>query len=283
MGGAAGARAMSANHGGRGAAQGGARRWCDEDFAPGSPLRRPDAAQTAGGSVRRGHDPGAREWRQQRHLQLASLLAIRPLPLAQRRVRSPGSSASIRRPEMRVRDVDPEFLDYRASLTWFSALGASVRETMTLTGRGDAERLETSRQRQIETVRGLKWRVVGRSGGSESPRAAREVILSHRFWINRLAEDPAIVGQTSCSTGSPRRLSACSRPTSRWQPLRSRHLGAPGVRSDGSRLERRLRVMGQLRPGVTVGRHGEADVARRSEHPTRTPAGRRGSPRPVKR
>ena len=204
----------------------------------------------------------------------ASLLAIRPLPLGNERSLAWIFGIDPQTGNARAGMSIPEFLDYRSSLTSFSALGATVRETMTLTGRGDAERLETSRvSANIVSVWGLKMaRGRGFRAGADAPGAAREVVLSHRFWMNRLAQDPAIVGQTLVLDGQPATIVGVLAPDIEIGNLSEVDIWVPlELQSGGSRLERRLRVMGLLKPGVTVAQASAEvrQVARRlsSEHP----------------
>ena len=204
----------------------------------------------------------------------ASLLAIRPLPLANERSLGWIFAVDPQTGNGRSGLSVPELLDYRASLTSFSSLAATVRDTMTMSGRGDAVRLETSRvTANIVDVWGLKMeRGRGFSAGADRPGAAREVILSHKFWEKRLASDQQIVGQTLMLDGEPAVVMGVLAPDIEIGNLAEVDIWVPlELKPDGSRLERRLRVTGLLRPGVTPAQASVEvrQVAQRlaSEHP----------------
>jgi putative ABC transport system permease protein len=186
---------------------------------------------------------------------IASLLAIRPLPLANERSLGWIFSIDPQTGNARAGMSVPEFLDYRGAVTSFSSLAATYQDSVTMTGRGDAERLAASRvtANLIETW-GLKL-AQGRtfSTDADRPGALREVILSHHFWKNRLGGQPGIVGQSLTLDGQPATVVGVLAPDIEIGNLADVDVWTPiELRADGSRLERRLRVTGRLRPGVTV-------------------------------
>ena len=204
----------------------------------------------------------------------ASLLAIRPLPLDN--ADSLGWIFGIdpqtgnNRSGMSI----PELLDYQTSLTSFAGLAATVRDTATMTGRGDAERLQASRvTANIVDVWGLKLQQGrGFHTAADRPGAEREVLLSSHFWANRLNRDPSIVGQTLWLDGHPTTVVGILAPDIEIGNLADVDIWLPlDLAPDGSRLERRLRVSGLLRPGVSLARASAEvrQVALRlaSEHP----------------
>jgi putative ABC transport system permease protein len=204
----------------------------------------------------------------------ASLLAIRPLPL--RHAQSLGWIAAIdpQTGNRRAGVSTPEFLDYRNALTSFSSLAATVRETMTMSGRGDAVRLETQRvTANLVDVWGVEMeRGRGFSNTADRPGAAREVILSHHFWEKRLAADDQIVGETLMLDGQPSVVVGVLAPDIEIGNLAEVDVWVPlELKPDGSRLERRLRVSGLLRPGVTPAQASvevrQAAERLASEHP----------------
>ncbi len=181
----------------------------------------------------------------------ANLLAIRPLPLANEDALGWIFTIDPQTGNARSGMSVPEFLDYRASLTSFSALAATVRETMTMTGRGDAERLDTSRvTANIVEVWGLVMqRGRGFHAGADRPGAAREVILSNHFWTKRLNSDPSIVGQTLMLDARPATVVGILAPEIEIGNLSEVDVWVPlELTADGSRLERRLRVSGLIKP-----------------------------------
>jgi putative ABC transport system permease protein len=185
----------------------------------------------------------------------ASFLAIRPLPLEH--ADSLGWIFTIDPQTGNTRSAMsiPEFLDYRESARSFSALAASVRGTMTMTGRGDAERLETSRvTANIVEVWGLPLQAGrGFHRGADRPGADREVMLSGHFWTNRFNRDPAIVGQTLMLDGRPATVVGIVAPEAEIGNLSQVDIWVPlELTSEGSRLERRLRVTGLLANGISA-------------------------------
>lgn len=169
----------------------------------------------------------------------------------------------------------PEFLDYRRSLTSFTALAASMRGNVTLTGRGDARRLTASRvTANLIDEWGLRLQS-GRtfSAGADAPGAAGEVVLTSHYWQHELGADPAIVGQTLMLDNRPATVVGVLAPDIEignmseidvWMPLE--------LRADAPREERTLRVSGRLKPGVTIAQ-ASADAGRVArvlarEHPT---------------
>jgi putative ABC transport system permease protein len=204
----------------------------------------------------------------------ASILAIRPLPLANENALGWIFTVDPQTGDARSGMSIPEFLDYRSSVTSFSALAATVRDNVTMTGRGDAERLEASRvTANIVDVWGLRLQQGrGFRSGADRPGADGEVLLSNHFWTKRLDRDPSIVGQTLMLDGRPATVVGILSPEIEignisevdiWLPLQ--------LTSEGSRLERRLRVSGLLRPGTSAAQASpEArQIATRlaSEHP----------------
>src|SRR5262245_50840958 len=205
----------------------------------------------------------------------ANILLIRPLPMGQ-----DGTLGWLFLVDPHTRGNRgqlsiPEFLDYRRSLTSFSSLAASTRGNVTLTGRGDARRLTASRvSANLIDVWGLKMHA-GRtfSAGADAPGAAREVVLSHRYWQRELNGDPSIVGQSLTIDNHPAAIVGVLAPDIEignlsaidgWVPLT--------LNADGPRHERTLPVSGRLKPAATLA-GASAEASRFSqvlarEHPS---------------
>jgi putative ABC transport system permease protein len=168
----------------------------------------------------------------------------------------------------------PEFLDYRKALTSFDALGASVRTSLTLTGRGDARRLAASRvSANLIDMWGLRL-ALGRgfSRGADSPGAAREVVISDHYWRHDLGADRTIVGQTLMLDGRPAAVAGVLAPDIEIGNLSEIDVWTPlSLSPDLPRAERTLRVNGRLKPGVTLAQAAAEvrQVAQRlaTEHP----------------
>ena len=168
----------------------------------------------------------------------------------------------------------PEFMDYRKTLTSFETLGATFRTNVTLTGRGDARRLTTSRvTANLIDMWGLRLQMGrGFSQAADTPGAAGEVVISYHYWQHDLLNDPTVVGQTMMLDGRPATVMGVLAPDIEigniseidvWTPL--------SLSAEAPREERTLDVNGRLKPGVTLAQAAAEvrQVARRfaQEHP----------------
>src|SRR3954465_5291313 len=194
----------------------------------------------------------------------ANILFIRPLPLG-----NTGTLGWVFLVDPHTRGNRgplsiPEFLDYRRSLTSFDSLGATVRGSSPLTGRGEARRLTANRvTANLIDVWALRMQA-GRSFtvGADMPGAAREVVLSHHYWIRDLDGDPAIVGQTLMLDSGPSTVVGVLTPDIEVGNLSQIDVWIPlTLDASAPREERTLRVSGQLRPAGT-GPQASADAAR---------------------
>ena len=149
----------------------------------------------------------------------------------------------------------PEFLDYRKSLTTFEGLAASVRGSVTLTGRGEAQRLVASRvTANLIEVWGLRV-IAGRgfSPDADRPGAPREVVLSHHYWRQHLASNPSVLGGKMVLDGQPATVTGVLAPEIEIGNLSEVDVWVPlELSPDASRLDRTLRVFGRMKPGVTI-------------------------------
>ena len=146
------------------------------------------------------------------------------------------------------------FLDWREN-SKTADLVASGGAALTLTGRGEPQKV-TAR-----TVSYDYFNVVGSpvaTGRTFLPQEGevgndKVLLLSHRFWMERLGGDPGILGQTLALDGSPYKvigtLPAGSwfdrHPADIWMPLAINH-------ANSSRDFHYLQVSGRLRPGATL-------------------------------
>jgi putative ABC transport system permease protein len=194
----------------------------------------------------------------------ANILLIRPLPIADaNRLGWLGLIDPHTRGNRGPLSI-PEFLDYRRSLTSFSSLTATMRDSVTLTGRGDAKRLTTTRvTANLIDVWGLRMQSGrGFTQGADAPGAAGEVVISHHYWQHELDGDSSIVGQTLMLDNRPATVVGVLAPDIEignlteidvWMPLT--------LAAGGSRAERVVRVSGRLKPGITIGQ-ASAEAAR---------------------
>jgi putative ABC transport system permease protein len=185
-----------------------------------------------------------------------NLLLLRPLPL-----RDPTTLGWVfgndpQRGNDRAQVSAPDYIDYRRSLRSFSALAARSEATLTMSGRGDAERLEASAvTANLFQVWGLRPKI-GRlfRAGEDAAGAEPVVVLSHQFWQRRFAGDPSIIGTALTLDGKRVSVIGVLEPAIEigtmgeidvWVPL------VPDPAEQG-RDSRGLRVVGRLAPGVTA-------------------------------
>jgi putative ABC transport system permease protein len=168
----------------------------------------------------------------------------------------------------------PDLLDYRASLTSFENIAATSPGTLTMTGRGDAVALSTSRvTANLVQTWGLRT-VAGRpfAEGEDLPGAPDVLMLSHRFWERQFGADPSIVGQALTLDGRPFTVIGVMGPEIEIGNLSQIDVWVP-LTLDPSlpRDQRTVRATGRLKPGANFEQaHAEvAAVARRlqQEHP----------------
>jgi putative ABC transport system permease protein len=146
------------------------------------------------------------------------------------------------------------YRDYRRMTTAFSAVGAAHEGSMILTGRGGEPE-----QLPVEAVSANLFALLGAKPAlgrvflpeEETPGRHRVVVLTHKFWTERLNADPRIVGQTLTLDGTahevvgvmPERF-GFPRSQPLWVPLQ------PPV--GGGRGNHYLSVYGRLKEGATV-------------------------------
>jgi putative ABC transport system permease protein len=197
----------------------------------------------------------------------ANILLIRPLPIGQN-----GTLGWVFLVDPHTRGTRgllsvPEYLDYRHSLSSFDSLAASMRGSVTLTGRGDARRLTASRvSANLIDVWGLRMQA-GRtfSAGADRPGAAGEVVLSHRYWRRELNGDPSIVGQSLTIDNRPATIVGVLAPDIEIGNLSEIDVWVPlTLNASGPREERTLRVSGRLKPGIGLA-EASADASRVSQ------------------
>ncbi|MBC7894081.1 MAG: ABC transporter permease [Cytophagaceae bacterium] len=102
----------------------------------------------------------------------------------------------------------PEFMDYRALTQVFEGAAAIRGSSLTLTGKGEPERLRgLAATRDLLPVLGIAP-LRGRNFESDEGRTGTEpvVILSHDLWTRRFAGDPALVGRSIVLNGISRRV-----------------------------------------------------------------------------
>ena len=183
----------------------------------------------------------------------------------------------------------PELADLRRSARQFSGFGAIWANTAALTGDRDPQQLRIGRVTPdffsvlgAEAARGRTFRAGDDSGG-----APPTILLSDALWQRRFGGDPAVVGRRILVDGQPTTVigvmprsfrlllppdSAVPDDLEAWTPFWPKMTEDP-------RGQQFLRVVGRLKPGVTLGQgRGEIDaIASRisREFPEYGSAGRR--------
>ena len=151
----------------------------------------------------------------------------------------------------------PDFVDYRKQNTVFAHLSAFTQIDLTLTGSGAAERVPAAGVSAgfFETL-GVKP-AVGRTylPADEQAGWPQAAILSDGLWRRRFGGDPSAVGKTIVLDGKGMTIVGVMPPgfdfpkgAQIWQPL---PLGYAEMRV---RRFHFLRVIGRLKPGVTMDR-----------------------------
>jgi putative ABC transport system permease protein len=149
------------------------------------------------------------------------------------------------------------FLDWKAQNTVFERLVAARPNDFNLTGTGDPERLRGMRVADGFCAMLGAQPQIGRDFLLEEHRAGRDnvVILSHGFWQRRFGGDTKILNQSISLDGQPHTVVGVmpsafhfwNRDTDLWTPM------AFTPQQIQRRNEHALdRVIGQLKPGVTV-------------------------------
>ena len=162
----------------------------------------------------------------------------------------------------------PELADLRQRSTLVEGFGAIWATGATLTGDGDPEQLRTGLvTTNFFTVLGADA-AYGRTFGpsDDEPAAAPGIVLSWALWHRRFGADPSVVGRRIQVSGRPVTVLGVMPENFRllmpadasvpadlqaWQPLKS--LALPRV----PRGQQYLRVIGRMRPGVTVAQAGQ--------------------------
>jgi predicted permease len=185
-----------------------------------------------------------------------NLLVLRPLPIG-----DPDSlgwlwALNPRSQTTRGQFSYADYVDLRDANRSFSLLAATRTESVTLTGRGEPQRLVARRvsPNLFETWQ-LKM-VAGRTLRPEedAPGAPCAMVLSHKLWTSHFQRDPAAVTQSVNVDGRPCTIVGVLDPsiefgnlslTDVWTPIST---DPAGVRRD----DRRYAIIGRLKPGVSV-------------------------------
>jgi len=208
---------------------------------------------------------------------VVNAVLLRPLPYAddERLVMIWGKlpAAGIKRLFVSV----PEFIDYRDRTQAFAQVGVYGGSDFTLTGQGEAERLNGAYvSTNLLSLLGVNPAPGRHFLAAESePARSHVVILSYGLWQRRFGGDSKLVGQEITLNGTNCTVVGIMPPgfqfpyneTEIWQPLAL----TADSRSENERGSRWLCSVARLKPGVTP-EQGQADLevlasSLRREHP----------------
>jgi putative ABC transport system permease protein len=188
---------------------------------------------------------------------LLDAMLLRGLPYAEPE-RLVALIGTVKRTEVERRGNSyPDFLDWRAESTAFEGLAAYSSQAMTISGRGDPQRLlvETVSATyfdvlRIEPMLGRTFRAAEDDVGGRNAVA----ILSHALWMRQFSGDPSVVGQTVSLDGTiydvlgvmPPRVAGLTDAAQLWIPFTMSRwpLDARGARG--------FYAVARLRPGVSA-------------------------------
>ena len=154
----------------------------------------------------------------------------------------------------------PLYQDWKERATIFESLGAYAPLGLTVTGRGDPERVTgmNATSGVFETL-GIAP-LLGQPFSADDDRSGMpaRVLLSHAYWESRLGSDPNVVGDALVINGTPHAISGVmprgfgfpSEAERLWTTFPDRRRSAT-MREGGS-----LKVIGRLTPGITIEQAG---------------------------
>jgi putative ABC transport system permease protein len=185
---------------------------------------------------------------------LVNAVLVSPLPYADssRLVEVNGRRLGVDRDPLSL----PDYLDLRNANHTFDFLTATFQWSANVTG-GDAERVQGMRASAdffsaLGTAAALGRTLIP---DDEQGAGRRVVVLSDGLWKRRFGADPSVLGQTIVLNGDSYTIVGVL-PRAFVTPVREADLIAPfPTASDPRRTARDLgflRVIGRLRPGVTV-------------------------------
>jgi predicted permease len=189
-------------------------------------------------------------------------VAIRPLPFTDpdALVVLRGTQASTGIDEAGISWLDLQ--DYRAQTQAFSEIAANSNRSMTLTDRGEPERLLGSLvTSNLFPMLGIDP-ILGRHirPDEDQPGAARVALLSHNVWLRRFAGDPGIVGRSITLDGLPHTVVGVMPPRFQFPEQAQLWTALGPVHHATKREDRFLHVIARLAAGSSLDR-ARADVA----------------------
>src|SRR5262249_36538240 len=99
----------------------------------------------------------------------------------------------------------PKYIDWKTRNQVFSAIGGSSGASVVMTGSGDPARVRLmSTTASLGDVFGVRPQI-GRwyTEQEDLPGGPKVVVLTHEFWTERFARDPAVIGRKLILNGEP--------------------------------------------------------------------------------
>ena len=205
---------------------------------------------------------------------IANPLLVRALPIQDEGTLGWIISSNPEREITRDFSALPDFLEWRSQLTSFSSLAAYKLGGGTLTGHGDARRIETG---EVTTNLFEVWGIRPENGrlfqpGEDTPGRPRVGVLSHRYWHDAFAADRSVVNRSFLLDGQPLTIVGVMPASIEIGNLALVDIWTTlPLDASAARDRRMLRVVGRLAPGATV-TTADAELqpvldAQRREHP----------------
>ena len=152
-----------------------------------------------------------------------------------------------------------DFLDWQRQATSFDALAAVQERSLTLTGRGDPERVmgaavSAGLFRLLGVVPALGREI---DATDDQPGAGPVVVLTDQLWRRRYNADPNIVGQAIPINGRPHTVVGVLPADVMFPFLQMAYVALAPLAHETPRGARDLQLFGRLKYGVTIERARE--------------------------
>ncbi len=185
-----------------------------------------------------------------------NVLVLRPLPIGQPETLGWLWMLNPQSQTTRGRFSYADYNDLRSASRTFVTLAAATTESVTLTGRGEPQRLQAQRVTanlfetwQLRTVAGRVLRPE-----EDVPGGPCSIVLSHKLWVSHFQREPAAVTQSVSVDGRACTIVGVLDPSIEFGNLALTDVWMP-IAADpaaGRRDDRRYSVVGRLKPGVTL-------------------------------
>jgi putative ABC transport system permease protein len=185
-----------------------------------------------------------------------SVLVLRPLPIGQPETLGWLWMLNPQSQTTRGRFSYADYNDLRNASRTFVTLAAATTESVTLTGRGEPQRLQAQRVTpnlfdawQLRTVAGRVLRPE-----EDVPGGPCSIVLSHKLWVSHFQRDPGLLTQSVNVDGRACTIVGVLDPSIEFGNLSLTDVWMP-IAADpaaGRRDDRRYSVVGRLKPGVTL-------------------------------